>query len=227
MKIRVGCELFYLFPQPTPVLLVLNIHYTRASDVIRPDVIITDPSLPIGSYRDTFGNWCTRILAPSGRVRISSDGVVNDTGLPDVVASEAEQCSVQALPEEALMFLLGSRYCETDRLSETAWRLFRGSAGGMGPSAGYLRFRSSSHRVRLPPRESHEDGLGCLQRAEGGVSRLRASRNRAVPLHEHPGTILLGLLGGHRRCTATRTDGLRRLVRGVSRREVVHVRRTK
>jgi transglutaminase-like putative cysteine protease len=132
MKIRVGYELSYLFPQPTPVLLVLNIHYTRSSDVLKPDLILTDPSLPIGSYRDTFGNWCSRILAPAGRVRITADGVVNDTGLPDVVAGGAGQCPVQALPEEALMFLLGSRYCETDRLSETAWKLFAGAPTGWG-----------------------------------------------------------------------------------------------
>jgi transglutaminase-like putative cysteine protease len=114
------------------VLLVLNIHYTRASDVIRPDLITTDPSVPIGSYRDTFGNWCSRILAPAGRMRISSEGVVNDTGLPDAVAWGAEQCPVQALPEDALIFLLGSRYCETDRLSETAWGLFAQGPAGWG-----------------------------------------------------------------------------------------------
>ena len=132
MKIRVGYELSYLFPQPTPVLLVLNVHYSRSADILKPDLIVTHPSLPIGSYRDTFGNWCSRILAPAGRVRITADGLVNDTGLADVVASTAEQRPVQALPEEALMFLLGSRYCETDRLSETAWQLFAGAPTGWG-----------------------------------------------------------------------------------------------
>lgn len=132
MQIRVGYELRYQFPQPTPVLLVLNIHHSRVSDIVKPDHIVISPNVPIRSYRDVFGNWCSRILAPAGRVHIWSDAVVKDTGLPDVVAAEAEQCAVQALPEDSLMFLLGSRYCETDRLLETAWGLFAQSPTGWG-----------------------------------------------------------------------------------------------
>jgi transglutaminase-like putative cysteine protease len=131
-QIRVGYELIYQFPQPTPLLLVLNVHYTRVSDIVKPDHIIISPSVPIDSYRDGFGNWCTRILAPAGRMRIGSDAVVRDTGLPDAVASSAWQHSVQSLPEDTLTFLLGSRYCETDRLSDTAWQLFSQSPTGWG-----------------------------------------------------------------------------------------------
>jgi transglutaminase-like putative cysteine protease len=132
IQIRVGCELLYQFPQPTPAILVLNIHYTRASDIVRPDHILVSPNVPIAAYRDTFGNWCSRILAPAGRVRITCDSIVKDTGLPDVVPVWAEQHPVVALPEDSLMFLLGSRYCETDRLSETAWQLFAQSPTGWG-----------------------------------------------------------------------------------------------
>jgi transglutaminase-like putative cysteine protease len=124
MQIRVGYELLYDFPQPTPILLALSIHYTRVSDVVRPDHMIVTPSVPVRAYRDSFGNWCTRLLAPAGRTRITADGLVNDTGLPDVVARNAQQFPVQDLPEEALVFLLGSRYCETELLLETAWKLF-------------------------------------------------------------------------------------------------------
>ena len=56
--------------------------------------------------------------------------VINDTGQPDEVASGAGQDSVEDLPEEVLVFLLGSRYCETDLLSETAWQLFSDVAPG-------------------------------------------------------------------------------------------------
>ena len=94
-QIRVGYELIYQFPQPTPVLLVLNVHYTRVSDIVKPDHIIISPSVPIDSYRDGFGNWCSRILAPAGRIRIGSDAVVRDTGFPDAVASSAWHHSVQ------------------------------------------------------------------------------------------------------------------------------------
>jgi transglutaminase-like putative cysteine protease len=124
MQIRVGYDLRYVFPQPTPVIVTLNVHYSRASDLVRPDLMLTDPPVPIRSYRDGFGNWCARLVAPEGRFRIFAEAVVNDSGSADPVSPEAEQSAVEALPEETLVFLLGSRYCETDRLSETAWKLF-------------------------------------------------------------------------------------------------------
>ncbi len=130
MQIRIGYELLYAFPQPTPVILVLNVHYTRVSDMVQPDHMQITPNVPMTSYRDTFGNWCSRIVAPPGQVRIRADGLVNDTGLPDPVVVGAEQQAVQWLPEETLVFLLGSRYCETDQLSDTAWKLFGQSPTG-------------------------------------------------------------------------------------------------
>jgi transglutaminase-like putative cysteine protease len=124
MKIRVGYELIYDLPQPTPIIMVLGTHFTRASDVIVPDHLTTSPAVAITPYRDGFGNWCSRILAPAGRIRLSADGVVRDSGLPDPVVVSARQHAVPDLAAETLTFLLGSRYCETDRLSETAWQLF-------------------------------------------------------------------------------------------------------
>jgi transglutaminase-like putative cysteine protease len=124
MQIRVGYELVYECPQPTPMIFMLNIHFTRVSDLLIADHIITNPPTPITAYRDGFGNWCTRIVAPPGDIRISTDSLVRDSGLPDVVDGWAPQHAVEDLPAETLVFLLGSRYCETDRLSETAWALF-------------------------------------------------------------------------------------------------------
>jgi len=132
MQIRIGYELTYDCPQPTPMMLMLNVHYTRASDLVVPDHLITRPSLPITAYRDSFGNWCSRIVAPKGEIRISTDAVVNDTGEPDVVDVSARQHPVEDLPEETLVFLLGSRYCETDLLSEVAWHLFENTPSGWG-----------------------------------------------------------------------------------------------
>jgi transglutaminase-like putative cysteine protease len=130
MKIRVGYELVFDFPQSTPVITVLGTHFTRTSDIIVPDFLTTNPSVPISPYRDVFGNWCSRIVAPAGRICLSADGVVRDTGLPDVVAPSASQHAVEDLPAETLIFLLGSRYCETDLLSDFAWSLFEKSPPG-------------------------------------------------------------------------------------------------
>ena len=129
MHIRVGYELVYDCPQPTPMILTLHVHYSRVSDLVVPDHLVTNPSVPFTAYRDGFGNWCSRIVAPKGQFRLATDAVVNDTGAPDIIVPTAIQHAVQDLPEETLVFLLGSRYCETDRLSQTAWDLF-----GKGPT---------------------------------------------------------------------------------------------
>ena len=122
--IRAGYELIYEFPKPTPLILMLNIHYSRASDLVRPDNLLTIPSVPATSYRDGFGNWCSRLVAPQGTLTLTADATVRDSGLPEQALPNAWQHNVQDLPEETLVFLLGSRYCETDRLSDIAWKLF-------------------------------------------------------------------------------------------------------
>ena len=130
MTIQVGYDFIYNFPQATPMILTLNVHYSRASDIVVPDHLRTEPSVPITGYRDGFGNWCNRIVAPLGRVKFSARGIVRDTGAPDIVVPSAMQHAVEDLPEETLVFLLGSRYCETDLLSEKAWELFGNSPPG-------------------------------------------------------------------------------------------------
>src|ERR1700755_3679465 len=124
MKIRVGFEMIYDFPQATPWTPVVATHFSRASDVISPDHLITSPSVPITPYRDGFGNWCSRIVAPAGRMRLFADGTVRDSGSPDTIVPSAAQHAVEDLPSETIVYLLGSRYCETDQLSDVAWKLF-------------------------------------------------------------------------------------------------------
>jgi transglutaminase-like putative cysteine protease len=130
MQIRVGYELQYDVPQPTPMILTLHVHYTRASDMVRPDHMITTPSVPMAAYRDGFGNWCTRLVAPQGHFTVTSDSIVNDAGKVDPIFPDAIQHVVPMLPEETLVFLLGSRYCETDLLSEFAWKTFSSTPFG-------------------------------------------------------------------------------------------------
>jgi transglutaminase-like putative cysteine protease len=132
MKISVGFELGYDCPQPTPMILMLGIHYSRVSDMLKPDYLVINPPVPIKAYRDGFGNWCSRIVAPKGEVRIRADTIVSDPGTPDRVDPGAWQQAVHDLPEDTLVYLLGSRYCETDRLSETAWALFGNAPTGWG-----------------------------------------------------------------------------------------------
>jgi transglutaminase-like putative cysteine protease len=132
MLIRFGHELVYTCPQPTPMILMLNVHYTRTSDLVEPDHIRTTPSLPLSGYRDSFGNWCTRVTLPAGTTRITSNALIRDSGLREPVVPNAWQAAVEDLPEETLVYLLGSRYCETERLSQIAWQLFGHAPLGWG-----------------------------------------------------------------------------------------------
>ncbi len=124
MLIRLGYSIAYELPQPTPMVLTLNIHDSRRTDIVVASELRGIPEVPMRQYRDTYGNLCTRLLAPAGTLTLRADAVVRDDGLPDPVMADAQEVAPDALPEDVLLFLLGSRYCQTDRLSQAAWDLF-------------------------------------------------------------------------------------------------------
>lgn len=124
MKLRIGYEFDYLFPSATPCLLLLSVHHTRVGDLLGQDYVRTAPSVPVSGYRDVFGNWCSRLLAPPGSVRIFGDAVIRDSGQHDETCTDAAQVPVEQLPDDAITFILPSRFCESDRLLDLAWDLF-------------------------------------------------------------------------------------------------------
>ncbi len=130
MQIRVGYDIVHECAAPTPMLLMLSLRPERQGDRITPEILRLDPWTPSRIYIDAFGNLCTRLVAPPGPMRFSADFLVADSGQPDQAGWGAIQHEVDDLPSELLTFLLGSRYCETDHLSEPAWSLFGGVAPG-------------------------------------------------------------------------------------------------
>jgi transglutaminase-like putative cysteine protease len=124
MQIRAGYDISYDCVGPTPMLLVLSVRPERISDLITPQTMTIDPLVPVDEYRDGFGNICHRLLAPPGRITFSADFTVHDSGLPDEENLDAVQHPIEDLPPEVLVYLLGSRYCETDKLIDIAWSLF-------------------------------------------------------------------------------------------------------
>ncbi|MER9233963.1 transglutaminase family protein [Mesorhizobium sp. M0622] len=130
MRIRAGFTLTYECPRPTPMLLALEIHPSRRVDLLTEQIIGFDRSVEARGYVDGFGNACTRIEAPSGLTTISTTFEIYDSGEPDAVAEQAVQHNIKELPDEVLVFLLGSRYCDTDRLGDFAWAKFGNTAPG-------------------------------------------------------------------------------------------------
>jgi transglutaminase-like putative cysteine protease len=129
LTLRVGFEMAYDCPQPTPMIVALNVHYSRANDMLSADKLVTIPEVPVTSYRDLFGNWCSRLVAPAGRIVLRTDALLRDSGRCDDVNWSAVQTPVELLPPDTLVYLLGSRYCETDQLYDIAWSHF-----GHGPT---------------------------------------------------------------------------------------------
>ena len=183
MQLRVGFEMVYQCVQPTPMMLMLSIHPSRVADLVRPDLLVTDPAVPVTSYLDLFGNRCSRLVAPQGRLVLSSNAVVNDSGLPDSVAPGAVQSAVEDLPASTLIYLLGSRFCETELLSNIAWQRFASVPAGWARVQAicdfvhqHIEFGYPHARSTRTAMEAYTEGRGvCRDYAHLMCSLARAS----------------------------------------------------
>ncbi|MCJ2118427.1 MULTISPECIES: transglutaminase family protein [unclassified Methylobacterium] len=147
MRIRTGYTIGYDTFGPTPIIYQLDVHPSRAHDLLSSDAMRVDPPVPMRKYTDTFGNTCVRLLSPGGRVTVSADFLIHDSGEPDAYAPDARQIPVQDLPDEVLIYLLGSRYCDTDKLAGTAWSLFGGAPEGWARVAAIVTW--AHERIRF------------------------------------------------------------------------------
>jgi transglutaminase-like putative cysteine protease len=173
MLIRAGYEISLYCERETSLMALLSIHPSRAYDLRTPGIITSSHRAPLIASLDDFGNLRTRTVAPAGVLKLSTDFVIDDSGLPDEVAPWAGECLVSQLPNDALMFLLPSRYCESDRLSPLAWALF-----GNAPP-GYQRVQSIvnyvHHRLTFGYQYARQDRTA----ADGHEERVGVCRDFA------------------------------------------------
>src|SRR5580658_3495861 len=132
MLIRLAYDIQFQLPAEVAMVALLNVHPSRAQDLLEPDELQTEPKLMVTSYFDSFGNRCARFVAPRGRLRLSSSTLIRDSGNPDPFDWNARESAVRDLPAEILRFLLSSRYCEVDLFSNIAFELFGQTAPGWG-----------------------------------------------------------------------------------------------
>lgn len=130
MLLRLGFEMEFEIAAPCPMVLMLYTHPSVARNLIEPDEVQTSPSVPITTYWDIFGNRCGRLTAPAGHFRIWNSTLVDDHGRRDYIPTEAGQLAIEDLPNETLLYLLASRYCEVDRFVSLAWELFGSTTPG-------------------------------------------------------------------------------------------------
>ncbi|ADH90192.1 transglutaminase domain protein [Ancylobacter novellus DSM 506] len=130
MLIRYGYEISLTCQRPTALLCLLSAHPDRAADLRAPETFLTTPHVASSTYRDLFGNECRRLIAPAGGLTMWGDATIEDDGKPDEVLPGAREVPISELPDDCLVFLMGSRYCETDHLGASAWGMFGGLTPG-------------------------------------------------------------------------------------------------
>ena len=167
MQIRYGFDINISVLQPTPVISLLDIHDERRGDIVRESAFTTKPVVPVSTYVDQFGNRCRRLVAPQGEFSLSLDGLIEDAGKLDAIDPNAPELAVKDLPDDVIVYLLGSRYCETDRLSEFAWKQFGSMKPGWGRVAAIVDF--------------------VHQRLKFGYQHARATRTAAEAIEERVG----------------------------------------
>jgi transglutaminase-like putative cysteine protease len=132
MLIRLGYDIQFDVIGEVPIVTLLNVHASRQKDLREADELSSDPLVKIENYQDTFGNHACRLLAPAGKIRFQNSTLIEDSGLPDIVCLDAPETPVNQLPPDVMPYLLNSRYCEVDLLSNMAAELFWKAPRGWG-----------------------------------------------------------------------------------------------
>jgi len=167
MIIRAGYAISFQCPAQTPMLLQLNVHPSRERDLVSPDRVRVHPEAPMDSYLDEFGNRVTRVQAPAGLVTFTNDFAIRDSGLPDEIPEDAPLTPVKDLPSETLVFLLASRYCDSDNLSEFAWSRFGGVGGGARLVQAICDFAHDNIRFDYQLADPRRTASGALREGVG------------------------------------------------------------
>jgi len=202
VKIEAGYDIAFQCAHDVPMLLMLSVHPERQTDLLTEHRVSLSPDVPARDYLDAFGNICTRLVAPGGLLKISNRFIVADSGKPDDVAPNAVQWEVDHLPDETLVYLLGSRYCDTQKLSDLAWAQFGNIPAGwqrVQAICDYVhdRLEFGYHHARSDrtAAEGHEERRGvCRDFAHLAVTLCRCMNIPARYCTGYPrtGRILIG-----------------------------------
>ncbi|MBY3027974.1 transglutaminase family protein [Rhizobium leguminosarum] len=197
MLIRYGYEMTLTCSQPTALVCLLSVHDDRAADIRILETVFTTPDVPTSSYRDLFGNRCLRLVAPAGDLTIWGDATIEDDGKLDRSLPGAREVPVSELPDDCLVYLMGSRYCETDRLSQIAWDMFGTVSPGWGRVQaicdfvhGHIQFDYMQARSTRTAFEAFHERVGvCRDFAHLAVALCRCLNIPARYINGHLGDI--------------------------------------
>ena len=197
MLIRYGYEISITCPQPTPLVCLLAVHEERKADIRVPESVFTVPEVATTTYLDLFGNRCRRLVAPAGDLTLWGDATIEDDGKLDPVLPGAREVPVAELPDDCLVYLMGSRYCETDRLSQAAWDMFGNTPPGWGRVQAicdfvnrHIRFDYQQARSTRTAFEAYNERVGvCRDFAHLALTLCRCLNIPARYINGHLGDI--------------------------------------
>ena len=197
MLIRYGYEITVSCAQPTAMVCLLSVSEDRKSDIRVPEKVFTTPIIPMTTYVDSFGNRCRRLVAPAGDLTIWGDATIEDDGKIDPADFGAVEVPVAELPNSCLLYLMGSRYCETDKLSQTAWDLFGKVPPGWGRVQAvcdfvhrHIKFDYMQARATRTAFEAFNERIGvCRDFAHLAVTLCRCLNIPARYINGHLGDI--------------------------------------
>ncbi len=202
MLIRFGYDIALHCKARTPMVSLMDVRPEHYGHMVSPEQVVSTPEVPTHTYIDMFGNVCRRFTAPEGDFSIWADGVVRDSGFHDPVHLNAGEIPIEELPDECLVYLLGSRYCETDMLSQTAWDLFGNTKPGWSRVQAicdyvhsHLKFGYENARATRTAKEAHEEGVGvCRDYAHLAIAFCRCMNIPARYVNGHLGDIGVPIL---------------------------------
>ena len=150
MLISFGFDIALRLESEASVLFYLKLHPSRFPDLLNPEHFEIEPKDHLDEFLDHYGNRFGRVHCKPGTIRFTNRGMIRDSGEPDAFVPQARQEEIFKLPPDAMVYLLPSRYCESDsELASFAWEKFGPTQTGLGACAGHLRLRSSTCRLRL------------------------------------------------------------------------------
>ena len=221
MLIRLGYDIQFETIGEVPIVTLLEVHPSRKADLREPDEVRVEPALEMQKYQDSFGNHSCRLIAPGGKIRFHNSTLIEDSGRPDEIGTDARELAIAEMPLEVLPYLLNSRYCEVDLLANTAVELF-----GSLP-LGWKRVQAIcdwihdkvqfGYRIRKP--SSYR--AGNLYRAGWGMPGFSASGDHVLPRPEYSSALCDRISGRYWRAGGSKSDGLQRLVRSLFGRSLV------
>jgi transglutaminase-like putative cysteine protease len=140
VDISIGCHFVFDVPTDTHAVVLVEPHVDEEPRV-RDARFSVEPTVDLSSYLDRFANRCRRMTFPAGAVELRFDATVRDDGASDVVDADAPELAPGDLPDEALQYLLPSRYCQSDEVAPFAFEQF----GAVAP--GWTRVQAISNWV--------------------------------------------------------------------------------